>query len=89
VIGGTLFAVYYVFFMLGLKWSAPGYIGHVWNLADLTGVLIHGIPLEEILFGFTFGTCWSGIYEHLAWQHSVRDATSAARRSAPKLGMSR
>lgn len=84
VVGGALFAVYYVFFMLGLEWSAPGYIGRVWNLGNLTGLLIHGIPLEEILFGFAFGMYWSGIYEHLAWRRSVRKAVWTARGGAPK-----
>lgn len=40
----------------------------MWNLADLSGVLIVGVPMEELIFGFAFGVCWSGIYEHVAWQ---------------------
>jgi len=74
--GGALFAIYYVLFMLGLEMSAPGYIGRVWNLGDLTGVLLHGIPLEEILFGFSFGLYWSGIYEHLTWRRPARSGGS-------------
>lgn len=89
LIGGALFAAYYVIFMLGLEWSAPGYISRVWNLGELTGVLIYGIPLEEILFGLTFGMYWSAIYEHLTWQHSVRDSTSVAKPGAPRCGTSR
>jgi hypothetical protein len=71
LIGGALFASYYLLFMLALKHSAPGYIARVWNLADLSGVLLKDIPLEEILFGFAFGLYWSGIYEHLTWRRSV------------------
>lgn len=82
-IGGMLFAVYYVLFMLALEWSAPGYIGRVWNLDDLTGFLVRGIPLEEILFGFAFGMYWSGIYEHLAWRRSVRITDLAAAQDEP------
>ncbi len=74
ITGGALFAAYYATFMLLLEWSAPGYIGRVWNLADLSGVMLAGIPLEELLFGFGFGTYWSGIYEHLTWQALVRQA---------------
>ena len=55
-------------FMALLEWSAPGYIARVWNLAALSGVMIAGIPLEELLFGFAFGIYWSGAYEHVAWQ---------------------
>ena len=71
-IGGTLFALYYVSFVLGLELSAPGYIGRVWNLRDLSGVLLARVPLEEILFGFAFGLYWSGLYEHLTWRRSPR-----------------
>ena len=84
--GGGLFAAYYAIFMLLLEWSAPGYIGRVWNLSALSGVMVIGIPLEELLFGFAFGTYWSGIFEHLTWQrlarvetdptHSIRSAMS-------------
>jgi hypothetical protein len=84
-IGGGLFAVYYLIFMLGLERSAPGYIGRVWNLSDLSGVVIYGIPLEEILFGFTFGIYWSGIYEHLTWRGSVSEARERRRTTAGRV----
>ena len=68
LVGGALFAGYYIVFMLMLVWTAPGYIARVWNLPALSGFMPLGIPLEEILFGFAFGTYWSGIFEHLTWQ---------------------
>jgi len=67
-IGSALFAAYYLVFMVGLTLTAPGYIARVWNLGALSGVLIHGIPLEELLFGAAFGAYWSSIYEHLTWR---------------------
>lgn len=67
LIGGLLFLGLYMVFMLGLLWSSPGYIELVWNLRALSGVLIAGIPLEELLFGFVFGMYWTGVYEHFAW----------------------
>ena len=76
MIGGFLFLALYWVFMLALRSSAPGYIESVWNLPALTGVLIGGIPLEELLFGFTFGTYWASVYEHLTWRTS---ATGRAR----------
>ena len=69
--GGVLFLAIYTIFLLGLKWSAPGYIEQVWNLEALSGVLIYGLPLEELLFGFSFGLVWTGIYEHFTWKRSV------------------
>jgi hypothetical protein len=68
VIGGALFAALYAVFVLLLEWTAPGYIGRVWNLPALSGFILAGIPLEELLFGFAFGAYWSGIFEHLTWQ---------------------
>lgn len=67
---GALFLGFYAVFMLGLKWFAPGYIEQVWNLRALSGVLIDGIPLEELLFGAAFGLYWSGVYEHYTWTES-------------------
>jgi hypothetical protein len=37
-------------------------------------MLIYGIPLEELLFGFTFGLYWTGVYEHFTWNKSVSHA---------------
>jgi energy-coupling factor transporter transmembrane protein EcfT len=71
VIGGFLFLGIYAAFMLSLLWFAPGYIGEVWNLAALSGGLIYGIPVEELLFGFAFGLYWTGAYEHFTWNMSA------------------
>ncbi len=67
-LGGLLFVAYYAPFLLLLEWSAPGYIERVWNLRDLSGIMVAGIPFEELLFAFAFGTYWSSIYEHMTWQ---------------------
>mgnify|MGYP001144875372 CR=1 FL=1 len=71
LVGGGLFLVIYTIFLLGLEWSAPGYIEQVWNLKALSGIVIYGLPLEELLFGFAFGLFWTGIYEHLTSRRSV------------------
>jgi hypothetical protein len=71
-IGGLVFLVYYLIFMLGLEWSVPGYIARVWNLGALSGITVYRIPLEELLFGLAFGAYWAGIYEHLTWRRSVK-----------------
>jgi hypothetical protein len=81
LIGGLLFFGLYLVFMLGLLWSSPGYIERVWNLRALSGVLIAGIPLEELLFGLTFGMYWTGVYEHFSWTVTVPRQPEAARTS--------
>lgn len=70
LIGGALFAAFYLTFLIALELIAPGYIGRVWNLAGLSGVMIGAFPLEELLFGFGVGAYWSGVYEHLAWHRT-------------------
>ena len=66
-IGAILFLSYYTVFPLGLEWTAPGYIGRVWNLPALSGVCIAGLPIEELLFAAAFGAYWSGVYGHFIW----------------------
>lgn len=71
LIGGLLFLAIYTLLLLGLKWSAPGYIEQVWNLEALSGFVVYGLPVEELLFGLSFGLAWTGLYEHFTWQRSV------------------
>ena len=73
LLGGVLFLALYTTFLLGLKWSAPGYIEQVWNLIALSGIVIYGLPIEELMFGFSFGLFWTGIYEHFTWRRSVAE----------------
>lgn len=70
LIGGGLFLSFYAIFMLLLIFFVPGYIEQVWNLPAISGVLLAGIPLEELAFGFAFGLYWAGIYEHFTWHRS-------------------
>jgi hypothetical protein len=74
LVGGAVFLALYAIFMLGLVWLTPGYIPQVWNLPALSGILLGGIPLEELLFGFSFGWYWAGVYEHFTWNTSVPNA---------------
>ena len=66
-IGGLLFLGFYTVFLLGLKWSAPGYIEEVWNLPVLSRIVPYGLPLEEFLFALSFGLYWAAVYEHNTW----------------------
>ena len=81
VVGGGIFLLYYLVFLVGLELTAPGYIRRVWNLAALSGVRVSGFPLEELLFAVAFGAYWSSVYEHLTWRTpgaTVPDSAQAA-----------
>lgn len=70
-VGGLLFLAYYVVFLLGLEWTAPGYIARVWKLDALSGLGLFGMPVEELLFAVAFGAYWSGVYDHFTWKTPV------------------
>jgi Lycopene cyclase len=63
-----LFLGLYFFYFLSLVAVYPDYVREVWNLRAISGILILGIPLEELLFAFALGFMWSSVYEHLKWQ---------------------
>ena len=66
-IGGALiFALYFVFFFF-CNLVFPGLVQEVWNLSAISGILVLGVPLEELSFAFTFGMMWSSVYEHALW----------------------
>lgn len=67
VMGGLLFLALYTVFMLSLAVFAPGYIERTWRVDALLPLLPLGIPVEELLFGISFGAYWSALYEHLLW----------------------
>ena len=71
-VSGVLFLLLYfvVFALFNLVF--PGYVPAVWNLDALSGLLLWGVPFEELLFAFTFGLYWSSMYEHLAWREVRR-----------------
>jgi len=75
VLGGVVFVLYYMVFLVGLEVTAPsGYIEAVWNLDALSGIMLGFMPLEELLFAASFGSYWAGVYEHFTWKRpeSVR-----------------
>ena len=63
-----LFTAFYLLYFFWFILYAPGYVIQVWNIQAISGLLIAGIPLEEILFALGFGFFWSGIYDLYAWR---------------------
>ncbi len=66
-----LFLGLYFIYFLTLIAIYPGYVAQVWRLDVISGVLIAGIPLEELMFAASFGFYWSGVYEHFTWRKVV------------------
>lgn len=67
ITSGFIFLILYYLFFIGFVKIYPTYVQEVWNMQDISGVLVSGVPLEELLFAFSLGFLWSGIYEHINW----------------------
>ncbi|WP_062054194.1 lycopene cyclase domain-containing protein [Aquimarina longa] len=70
-VGGILFTILYFIYFGSILPFYPQYVELYWNLDNLTHILVLGIPIEELLFAFTFGMYWSGLYEHLYWHKLI------------------
>ena len=65
-------AIYFVIFFVIFVIIFPDYVQMYWNLKDISGILIFGVPLEELLFAGSLGAMWGGLYEHLTWHKLVK-----------------
>ena len=63
-----LFLGLYFIYFLTLIALFHGYVAQVWNLPALSGILVLGVPLEELMFAFGVGFLWSSVYEHIVWK---------------------
>lgn len=72
LLGAVIFLALYFLYFASLVSVHPAYVRRVWNLQALSGVLIVGIPLEELLFAVTLGSMWAGLYEHWNWRREAR-----------------
>jgi hypothetical protein len=64
LLGGVLFTGLNFFFFAFISSAFPAFLNS-WNLSTLTGIHFWGIPVETLMFGFTFGMMWSGVYLHI------------------------
>lgn len=71
IVSAFIFLALYFVYFLTLIAMYPGYVEQVWNLKAISGILILGIPLEELMFALSFGFIWSSIYEHFTWKKLI------------------
>ncbi|HEX9664456.1 MAG TPA: lycopene cyclase domain-containing protein [Patescibacteria group bacterium] len=65
LISGSVFLGIYFISLTIINFNFPNYIGSVWNTVNLSGIYLSGLPIEELIWAFSFGLFWSSIYEHL------------------------
>lgn len=64
-LGGIFFSlVYFLLFAIFNK-LFPGYISLTYTLENLWGIMILGVPLEEVVTSFGVGAVWSSFYEYI------------------------
>lgn len=69
---GLLFVGLYFAYFLTFNAVYPGYISQVWNLDAVSGRMIAQVPLEELLYAFSYGLMMASVAEHFAWMTENR-----------------
>ena len=64
-IGALSFTVLYFALFLIFLFLYPGFVQRYYNVPNLLGIYIAGVPIEELLFAGTGGAIWSVAYEYL------------------------
>jgi hypothetical protein len=63
--GATVFAVVYMLLFTWFLLLYPDFIARYYNTANLVGIYLLGVPVEEPLFAFTGGAVWTVFYEYV------------------------
>lgn len=61
---GIIFGFLYFLFFSVFSFLTPNFIKH-WNFSNLSGIIILGVPAEEILWAIATGSLLGPIYEYL------------------------
>lgn len=62
--GALLSVVYFLLFLL-VNALFPDFVHTVYSLENFLGIMVLGVPVEEIMFAFSVGACWSTLYEFI------------------------
>lgn len=62
--GGAAFLLIYSAAFLLFNTIFPNFISQNYNLSSLSGIYVFSLPIEELLYAFSFGLIWSPIYKY-------------------------
>jgi hypothetical protein len=65
LMGALSFTVLYFALFLIFLFLYPGFVQRYYNVPNLLGIYILGVPIEELLFAGTGGAIWSVAYEYV------------------------
>jgi hypothetical protein len=65
LVGALSFAVLYFALFLCFLFLYPEFVQRYYNVPNLLGIYLFGVPVEELLFATTGGAIWSVAYEYV------------------------
>ena len=65
LISAASFTALYFFLFLCVLFLYPDFIHRFYNIPNLLGIYIAGVPIEELLFAASGGAIWSVAYEYV------------------------
>lgn len=63
--GGIVFFIIYLSAFKLFTFIYPDFIANKYSLDNLSGLILFGLPIEELLYALSFGTMWAPIYEYV------------------------
>lgn len=73
--GGIVFALLYWVSLAFIDLVVPGWIANAWNMGALSSITLLAVPIEEIFFGFAFGTLWAPLFEEVCTNLRIKGKT--------------
>lgn len=64
LVGAAVFTILYFLLFMFFLWLYPGFIERYYNLPNISGIRLLGVPIEELMFASTGGAVWSVAYEY-------------------------
>lgn len=65
ITSGIIFAFLYFFLFTIFNKLFPAFVSLIYSLENFWGISILEVPLEEIVFAFSVGACWSTLFEYI------------------------
>lgn len=63
IMSGIFFGVFYFLVFFAFLSLFPNIVSSLWEVRNMSGMLVAGIPLEELMWAFTFGCVAGPFYE--------------------------
>lgn len=64
LLGAAVFTILYFLLFVFFLWLYPDFIKDFYNLPNISGITLHRVPIEELMFASTGGAVWSVAYEY-------------------------